>query len=228
MTTLIGLLEAVSRNLEWYWQPFRSKMSNSGQGRGNDIAPAHPLSNSSSHLSQPCNLRKSIPNNKGDALQLASGNVVNLMKARVHLVLKGYLAQNSEINILGLSLILFQIAADAKVPLVADNIKVVAFLLEAVEIDLISDCLVELINTKLMAPLDSMDSSINRLEAWGEEMENAVAASANVALQLKELGNDMTHAISDTTDSLHNFISGSNLTQHQSAPPHPHSHTLLW
>jgi hypothetical protein len=73
---------------------------------------------------------------------LASGSVVSLTKARSQLIAKGYLAQNGEISFLGLSLILFQIAADAKAPVVADNIKAVAFLLESLGVDSLSDRIV--------------------------------------------------------------------------------------
>jgi len=97
------------------------------------------------------------------------------------LISKGYLIQGSKISLLGLSLILFQIAAEAKLPALADSIKAVAFLIESLGIDSISDRVVNSIDAKLLSLFESIESSVASLKAKDEELGESAQAIANAA-----------------------------------------------
>lgn len=172
----------------------------------NVATPSSSPSTNRSSSSQPRSSRHSIPTNKEDALHLASGNVNQLSKARSHLVSKGYLTQGDTISFFGLSLILFQIVADSKVPLLADNIKSVAFLLETLEVDSISDQIANSVNVKIKGTLDSLVSSAANLESCDEELGLSVSVISNVALQLAETTNESSSSINDTAGRLQNQI----------------------
>ena len=71
---------------------------------------------------------------KEDALHIASGCINQLSGAKTHLISKGYLIQGGDISLLGLSLMLFQIAAEVELLALVDSIKAVAFLLKSLSV----------------------------------------------------------------------------------------------
>jgi hypothetical protein len=193
-----------------------------------DVAPVLSPSNSSATSSCPRSLRKAVPTTKEEALHLASGSVVSLTKARSQLIAKGYLAQNGKISFLSLSLILFQIAVDAKTPVVVDSIKAAAFLLESLGVDTLSDHIVSSINAKLLNTTEALDMSINNLENMEEELGMTMAALANAVLQLKETSEDSLQLLNDAADRLRNHMDKQNITQAQvqAVPNQANSQTL--
>lgn len=192
-------------------------MSPTDTGAGDD-ASSQDSSRASSKAPQSQRLlRKSPPPSKDDALHIASGSVNRLSAAKTHLVSKGYLSQGADISLFGLSLILFQIAADAKLPAIADNIKSVAFLLEAFGVDGISDRISSSIDAKLAGIIDSIESSIASLGARDEELGESTQVIANAALQITEATNDSSHSINEAADRIRVQLSK------QSSDPPPSS-----
>jgi len=125
-------------------------------GGGADVASSSHLSSQDNTQSQTRSHRQSSPSSKEDALHLANGTVNQLSKARTHLAAKGYLAQGTDTSYLGLALILFQMATETKLPLLADNIKSVAFLLAALSIDSFADQLFNTDENKLNVVIESL------------------------------------------------------------------------
>ncbi|KIM73464.1 hypothetical protein PILCRDRAFT_15205 [Piloderma croceum F 1598] len=163
-------------------------------GSSDTVGNQSPSQGSSQLLSH--NLRKSIPTSKEDTLRITSGTVNQLSKAKLHLVSKGYLAQGVEISFLGLSLILFQITTEAKLPLLADNIKSVAFLLEVLSIDSLSDHLTTSIESKLNVVIESLALTASNLDDQQQELQENTAGLVNAALQIAETTNNATLALS--------------------------------
>lgn len=181
-------------------------MSTSDPGGGDDVS-SHPSSQAGSKVSSSQrSLRKSPPTSKEEALRLASGSINRLSGAKAHLVSKGYLIQGGEISLLGLSLILFQIAAEAKLPALADSIKAVAFLLEVLGVDSISERVASSIDAKLTGLLVSLESSVASLEAKDEELGDSAQAIANAAIQIVEATDDSSRSINDAADRLRNHL----------------------
>lgn len=177
-------------------------MSPTVPGAGDDASSQSSSRASSKTPPTQRSLRKSPPSSKDDALRIASGSINRLSGAKAHLVSKGYLIQDGDISFLGLSLMLFQIAAEAKLPALADSIKAVAFLLEAMSVDSISDRVVKSIDAKLLALFDSIESSVANLETKDEELGESAQAIANAALQISESTNDSSRSINEAADRL--------------------------
>jgi hypothetical protein len=147
-----------------------------------------------------------IVGSKEEALHIACSNVNHLLKAKSHLTAKGYLTPGLDISSLGLSLILFQIVADAKAPLLSDNIKAVAFLLEAITIDAISDRIVDSVDLKLKSSLDSWTTSSDRLDDQQQELAENTAALVNAGMQLLENNKKLSQSLDDVTGSLRDRV----------------------
>lgn len=120
-------------------------------------------------------------------LCLASGSINHLAGAKAYLISRGYLIQGGEVSFLGLLLILFQTAAEVKLPALADSIKAAAFLLEALGVDSISEQIAGSVEAKLTGLFDSFKTSIAGLEAKDKELGDSVQAISNAADSLRHL-----------------------------------------
>jgi hypothetical protein len=157
--------------------------------RGGDAASNAPSSSQGNTSAQAHLLRRHSPTSKEEAICTASGSVNQTSKAKPHLVAKGYLSQGTEVTYSGLSLILFQIASDAKTPLLTDNIKAVAFLLEGLAFDMAADRIFRAVDLKLENVLDSLTVSASRFEDLQQELARSVDAFINAGTHMME-GND--------------------------------------
>ena len=101
---------------------------------------------------------------------------------------------------------LFQIAADTKAPVTADNIKSVAFLLESWGVDSIADHIVNSLDAKFTHIIDSLDSTVTNLESREEELGESTMTIANTVLQLVETTNDSSKSIGDAADRVRNQV----------------------
>jgi hypothetical protein len=177
-------------------------MANPDHDGGHDVSSGSRLSSQSSIQLPARSLRKVIPTSKDDALRIASGSVNQTLKARAHLTAKGYLAQGSEVSYLSLALILFQIATEVKLPLLADNIKSVAFLLEDLSIDSLADRLLNSVESKLNVVVDALASTASGLDDQQRELTEMAAALTNAGTQLVETNEEVMRMLSDTSDNL--------------------------
>ena len=161
-------------------------------GGGTDVASTSRLTSQDNTQSQLRAHRRTSPVSKEDALRLANGTVNQISKARSYLAAKGYLAQGADISYSGLALILFQIATEAKFPLLADNIKSVAFLLEALPIDSFADRLYEAVENKLNVVIESLALTAAGLDDQQRELTETAAALTNAGTQLAESNETVT------------------------------------
>ena len=171
-------------------------------GGGADVASSSRLPSQDNTQSQTRAHRRSSPSSKEDALRLANGTVNQLSKARTHLAAKGYLAQGADTSYLGLALILFQMATETKLPSLADNIKSVAFLLEALSIDLFADRLFNTVENKLNVVIESLALTAVGLDDQQQEMIETAAVLTNAGTQLVETNEAAARTLVETTDEL--------------------------
>jgi hypothetical protein len=201
-------------------------MATSDTGGGDDApsTSATPTS-SAGPTSQSCTSRRVIQPMKEQAIRVASGNVNQLSKARAHLTAKGFMTQGDNVSLLGMSLILFQIAAEAKTPTIADNIKVAAFLIETLGVDSITERIMGSMDAKFMRIFDSLDAAVANLESRDEEMGESASTISNAVLQLIEVTNDSSKSLGDAADRVRNQVDRQALAQANTTDEQPRGDT---
>jgi hypothetical protein len=169
---------------------------------GGDAASNAPSSSQGNTSTQARLLRRHSPTYKEEAIHMASGSVSQASKAKPHLVAKGYLSQGTEVTYLGLSLILFQIASNAKTPLLTDNIKAVAFLLEGLAFDIAADRIFRALDLKLENVLDLLTVSASKFEDLQQELAGNIDAFINTGTHLMEGNDSARQSLVEVTEDL--------------------------
>src|SRR5713226_8528099 len=142
---------------------------------GSSTAPPRSTPEASQPSLRPRTIRKDLPSSKEDAVRIAGGNVKSLSAAKALLSSKGYLPIDWSQTLAGIALILFQLAADTKVPTTADLIKSVAFLLEDADQESIGQRLADAVESRLVGIMSALEDSAAKVEERVQCLEESAA-----------------------------------------------------